>query len=258
MSIKRLVTISAILLWLELFSGIQQSYAGRPFSTEDAGVAGKGIAQLELSAEYARQDNGDKDYTFLFVPIYGITERLEFSVEFPYRLTRPEVGDDEEGFEDVNLVLKGLIIEEGDKTPAFLIKAVLKLDNGNEGKGLGSGDKDLSIVAVATKVIGPLTLHANLGYTFVGKDYDLILKDYIIYGITGEYAVGEKVKVVGELYGESNSHFDVDAFHHHDLQALLGMTYQWKEKVMADIALKVGLTDDSPDYGFTAGLSITF
>ncbi|MBI3008958.1 MAG: transporter [Candidatus Omnitrophica bacterium] len=233
-------------------------WAGRPFSTEDAGVAGKGVAQLEIGAEYARQTNGDKEYASLFVPVYGLTELMEFSAEFPHKLTNFKEGGDEEGLEDVSLVLKTLIVEEVDNTPAFLVKTVVKLDNGNKDKGLGSGDKDLGMAAVATKSIGSLTFHANFGYTFVGKDFDPTLKDYILYGVAGEYAVGDKARLMMELYGESNSHFDADAFKHHDLQALLGSTYQLTERIVFDAAIKIGLTDDSPDYGLTSGVSIGF
>ena len=233
-------------------------YAGRPFSTEDAGVAGKGVAQLEVSVEYAKQPNGDKEYVSYFIPVYGLTERLEFSAEFPHKLTNFKEGGGEEGLEDVSLVLKTLIVEERDNMPAFLIKTAVKLDNGDEDKGLGSGDKDLGLVAVATKNIGPSTLHVNIGYAFAGNDFDPALKDYVIYGMAGEYPLTEKLKLMIELYGESNSHFDVDAFKHHDLQALLGSTYQLTERMVFDAAIKVGLTDDSPDYGLAVGMSIDF
>ena len=233
-------------------------YAERPFSTEDAGVAGKGVAQVEIGVEYARQLNGDKEYASLFLPVYGLTERLEFSAEFPHKLTSFKEGGDEEGLEDVSLVLKTLIVEEVGNIPAFLVKTVVKLDNGDEDKGLGSGEKDLGLVAVATKSIGPLTFHANIGYTFVGNDFDPTLKDYLLYGVAGEYEVGDKTRLMMELYGESNSHFDVDAFKHHDLQALLGSTYQLTERVVFDAAIKIGMTDDSPDYGLTSGVSIGF
>ena len=88
--------------------------------------------------------------------------------------------------------------------------------------------------------------------------FAFFLKDYVIYGMAGEYPLTEKLKLMIELYGESDSHFDVDAFKHHDLQALLGSTYQLTERVVFDAAIKIGMTDDSPDYGLTAGVSIGF
>ena len=123
---------------------------------------------------------------------------------------------------------------------------------------MGSGDKDLGFVVVTSKGIGNFTLHSNLGYTFVGKDYDPSFKNYILYGIAGEYFITEKTNLMVEIYGESNSHFHIGAFKQHNFQTLLGLTYQLTEKIVIDSGVKIGLLDNSPDYGLTFGLSINF
>ena len=60
-----------IVYWLAIFGisfyFVTESFAGRPLSTEDAGVAGKGAVQLELGGEYARQENGGKDFSGLLI-----------------------------------------------------------------------------------------------------------------------------------------------------------------------------------------------
>ena len=45
-----------------------QAYASRPFSTEDATVAGKGAIETEFGFEYTRQGNRDNNYNFSLVP----------------------------------------------------------------------------------------------------------------------------------------------------------------------------------------------
>src|SRR3972149_4987239 len=92
-------------------------YAGRPFSTEDAGVAGNGTLQLELSFDYAKTGS-DKSYSFLTVPIYGVSERLEVSLEFPYTWILPEEEKNVDGLEDISFIVKGLLIEESQDVPA--------------------------------------------------------------------------------------------------------------------------------------------
>ena len=54
-----------------------RAYAYRPFATEDAGVAGKGVAQLEVSADYLRWNNGDEEgnLLFLFSSTHGASDR---------------------------------------------------------------------------------------------------------------------------------------------------------------------------------------
>jgi hypothetical protein len=77
MPLRFLVLIALMLL---LWSG--ESLAYRPFTTEDAGVSGKGVLQTEISYDFIKWKNGDSDQIFLLVfPIYGPWERLEVSVE---------------------------------------------------------------------------------------------------------------------------------------------------------------------------------
>jgi len=233
------------------------AYGGRPFMTEDAGVAGKGVMQLELGSEYAKQSNGENESSLQFVPIYGVTDWMELSAELPYKFAEDSGNDDMNGFEDMLLGLKTQILKE-ERAPALLLKTVVKFDNGDESNGLGSGDMDIGFVAAATKRIGDLTLHANIGYTFVGNDFDPNFTNYILYGVAGEYSFKEKINLMAEIYGESNSHFHIGAFKQHDLQTLLGLTYQLTEKIILDSGIKIGLLENSPDLGLTLGLSINF
>src|SRR3990172_5518012 len=108
----------ALLVVLSVFIASQAAHAYRPFATEDAGVAGKGVAQLEMSWDYLSWKNKDKENVLLFVPIYGITDNIELSVEVPYLFHRPAEGDNINGIGDINLVGKFLILEEKDVRPA--------------------------------------------------------------------------------------------------------------------------------------------
>ena len=136
-----------VLSWMLVFltAGIASAY--RPLATEDAGVAGKGIAQAEVSWDNIKWKNGDKEDIFLFVPIYGLTENLELSVEIPYLYHSPDSAPSEEGTGDICIVAKYLLIPGGTEGLAFAVKGVVKMDNGDYDKGLGSGDKDYSIMA---------------------------------------------------------------------------------------------------------------
>ena len=80
------------------------AFAYRPFATEDAGVAGQGVTQVEVSLDRLEWKNGDDDFMFMVVPIYGVTEKLEVSAELPYLWHEPDTGDSESGVGDMNLV----------------------------------------------------------------------------------------------------------------------------------------------------------
>src|SRR3990172_6906082 len=149
-----------VLSWMLVFltAGIASAY--RPLATEDAGVAGKGIAQAEVSWDNITWKNSDKEDIYLLVPIYGLTENLELSVEIPYHYHKPSSGPSEEGTGDMNIVDKYLLIPGGTEGLAFVAKGIVKMDNGDYDRGLGSGDKDYSIVAVLSETVGQLTGHA--------------------------------------------------------------------------------------------------
>lgn len=249
---------SLVLSGLLLFFVVGKVSAYRPLGTEDAGVAGKGVAQTEVSWDYLKWNDDELNHesVFMLVPIYGLTENLELSVEIPYLIHDLKGGSSQEGIGDVNLVAKYLLIEEGEKNPAFAVKGVAKLDNGDYDNGLGSGDKDYSLFAVASKAIGPVTLHGQFGYTWVGDEEDSNLRDITLYGLAIDYALTEPFHILAELNG--NRHPDQTAEEEDPRNALAGVTYKVSDNLTLDAAYRWGLSDSVPDWSTTVGASITF
>src|SRR3972149_9158609 len=196
--------LSALVMFLFVFTG--NAFAYRPFTTEDAGVAGQGVTQVEVSLDRLEWDNDDDEFVFMVAPIYGVTERLEVSAELPYLWHKPEVGDSESGPGDMNLVLKYLLSEEDGIHPALAAKAAIKTSSGDHKKGLGTGDEDLSLVLAATKTVEKFILHAQFGYTFVGDDKDDNLRDVTVYGVAVDYGLQEDLRLAAEISG--NRHPD--------------------------------------------------
>jgi len=238
-----------------VFDFTDTAHAYRPFATEDAGVAGKGVVQVEVSWDHLRWDNGDRENNLLFVPIYGVTERIELSIEIPYLFRNPREGESEDGIGDINIVAKLLMVEEGERNPAFTLKAVLKTESGNEDRRLGSGDTDYSLVAVASKTIGSLQFHGMFGYTFVGDNGDENIRDIYLYGIAVDYGLTERFHLVGEVVG--NKHPDRRS-DDDPLSGLIGATYKVSEHLILDAGIRFGFNDSMPDWNTTIGMSITF
>lgn len=230
-------------------------YAYRPLGTEDAGVAGKGVAQTEISWDYLRWKNDDMEQVLMLVPIYGLTDNLELSVEIPYLLHYPDTGNQETGVGDINIVAKYLIMEGNDVVPAFTVKGVVKLDNGDKDRGLGSGDKDYSAVAVASKTVSRMTVHGMFGYTRIGKKNDENLRDITLYGIAADLAVSEPFHILAELNG--NRHSDSTA-NDDPRNVLAGVTYKVSDHLTLDAAYRWGLSDATPKWSTTIGASITY
>lgn len=240
-------------LLLSMMAG--NTFAYRPLGTEDAGVAGKGVVQTEISWDYLKWKNNDKEQVFMLVPVYGVTESLELSVEIPYLFHNPETGSSENGIGDINLVAKYLVIQEKDAMPAFTVKGVVKMDNGDYDRGLGSGDKDYSLVAVASKAFGPATVHGMFGYTWIGDKKDDNLQDITLYGIAVDYGVIEPFHILAEVNG--NRHPDRNETDH-PLTALIGGSYKVSDNLTLDAAYRKGLNDTVPEWSTTVGASITY
>ncbi len=250
---KIMITVALVVAATIICSA--KGYAYRPLVTEDAGVAGKGVAQIEVSWDYFSWRGRDRENVLLFVPIYGITERIELSAEIPYLFHSPAEGDGINGVGDINLVAKFLILEEKDVRPAFALKGVVKTKSGDEKRGLGSGDIDYSIVAAASKSLGDLTLHSMLGYTFVGDNGDDNVRNTYLYGLAADYGLTGKFHIVGEIAG--NRHPD-RRVRNEMVSGLLGVTYKVSDKITLDGALRRGFSNSVPRWSTTLGMSITF
>ncbi|MEW6003595.1 MAG: transporter [Nitrospirota bacterium] len=253
--IQRFWKFAGLLLTI-CFMGIpNSSFAYRPFATEDAGVAGKGVTQLEISWDYLKWKNSDRENILLLVPIYGITDRIELSAEVPYLFHNPEDEKSERGISDINIVSKFLILEEKDIRPAFTLKGVVKTKSGDEEKGLGSGDIDYSLVAVASKTIGDFELHGMIGYTFVGDNGEENIRNIYLYGVAADYGITEKFHVVAEIAGNRHP----DRFSDKDpLSGLFGVTYEVSDKIILDGGVRYGFNDAVPKWSTTIGVSLTF
>ena len=229
--------------------------AARPLVTDDAVVAGKGITQLEVGIDYTKVEDKGEGTTLILSPIHGATEDTEFSLILPYIFGRPDTPSDVDGWGDISFIMKHLVIAEEDKIPAFLVRMAIKLPTGDEEKGLGTGDTNVGFLGVLTKGFGPATVHLNLGYTFVGDQDEDSDNNEVNYGVAGEYGIGKKTRVVGEIYGLYHPEYKAREI---ERRALLGLTYRLDDTFTVDLAAKRGLEGASDEYGFIGGVTITF
>ena len=248
---KRIIILSFFCLLI--FGNFALAY--RPFGTEDTGVAGTGVFQAELSFDHLKWNDGSKEQSFLFVPIYGVNDNLEFSVEFPYMIHYPN-NNAHGGAGDISLVAKYLLAEENGKMPALTLKGTVKLDNGNYDAGFGSGDKDYTLFVVGSKTFGDIIIiNTNIGYTFVGKSKNTNFRDIFLYGISFDYELTKKVHLLAEVNG--NRHPDSGETED-PRNWLIGIIYKFSDKLIFDVASKWGLSKSTPDWNITSGLSLTF
>ena len=218
-------------------------------------VAGKGITQLEIGIDYTKVGDDEEGTTLLVSPIHGATEDTEFFLKLPYILGRRDNPSEVDGWGDISFIMKHLVITEGDKIPAFLVRMAIKLPTGDKEKGLGTGDTNVGFLGALTKGFGPSTVHLNLGYTFVGDQNQGGDNNEVNYGIAGEYDIGKKTKVVGEIYGLYHPDYKAREI---ERRALLGLAHRLNDTFTVDFAGKRGIEAASDEYGFIGGVTITF
>jgi len=246
------VLVAVVLFFFAHLPG--SSLASRPFVTEDAGVAGKGVFQVELSWDHLKWRNNDREHVLTLVPIFGFSDEVELSFEIPI-MSHDHVGrDGNTGIGDINFVTKYLLIDERDILPAFALKTVVKMATGSVEGGLGSGAIDYGVVAVASKQLGDVLLHAMFGYTFIGKNGDANVRDIVLHGIAAEYAITEHAHLVAEIAGNRHPDRMVDE---HPNAALFGAAFTFTEHLMVDASMKLGLNSVALDWNTAFGMTLS-
>ena len=140
------------------------------------------------------------------VPIafeYALTNTWELLVEpVPYTSIRPKVGPRATGLGDLEVtVIHGLWTERGSR-PAVAVAAEVKLATA-ESPLIGTDKTDYTGYLIASRRFGALDLHANLGYTFLGKPAGITVHNLISYALGGTVPLGPNAVVFGEILGNT-------------------------------------------------------
>ncbi len=237
--------------------------AARPFvATERGPTLDHGVSRFEVGVESARFSSQTTRYTLMTELTYGLLNNLNFKVQAPYVFvsgpggTQGEVGD-------VTLRPKILFVKGREANPLSLAgEMVMKFPGCDESGAARSvspactGEADLGFMGIATKEFLPLTVHFNLGYTFVGNAPGQAYDNVLSYALAFEYdTILPAIAVVAELAGETNRDPTVAE---DPLTVLLGVVYRVNRRVSLDSSLVTGLTSPSPGYATLLGASYTF
>ena len=250
---KKILLLILLSYFISLALTLTSAFAARPLTTDDAGTVEKGVFQLELGFDGIRQDNHGRELSPSLILSYGLLEQMDLGIGSGYLFFHPKEGKKENGFADTELKLKYRLIDEKDWRPAFAITGTLKIPTANESKGLGSGEADFGINAIATKNLSKrLALHLNLGYTFIGEDH---VDNALNYSLASQFILSDKWALVGEIVGVNN----MNRRHGDDpLSGLIGTYYLITDKIIWDAGLEIGMNKAAPDFRFTTGLTLLF
>lgn len=208
-----------------------QAGAARPLTTDDAGTVEAG--KFEMEAGYGHEDFGGTCQGLTLGLKHGITEKMDLGVGTGWQF------DPDEGAEEVSLSLKWSLIPAKDKFPGFSFSA-----------GFAPSESEYFLNGILTQPLGEkLFVHVNLGYT-VPEAY----KDGVIFwGGAAEYAIHEKINLVGEVIGEE----DISENNEDGRSWLLGGNAAVTDFLILDLGGGTRFSDD-PGWFVTGGGTLSF
>lgn len=173
------------------------AFAGPPFATNDPDPPEPGQWEINLPWTLKRARDGSAGGEFVTVDVnYGYDLYTQLSVEMPVPYGLPAEGGVRFGAGDVLLEYKrrfGLDAKAG----YFGINPQLTLPTGDEERGLGAGRATLQLPLLYQKQWGDTVVYGDARYKLWAGDGG---KSYWFFGLALEHAVGERLKLGGELF----------------------------------------------------------
>ena len=218
------------------------AWAYRPFVSTDAAVADPKEVEIELGYfNLERTHRANTISTPHVVLNYGVAKNLELVAEFNL-VVSPDVE-----VTDPSVSLKG-VLKEGvlqDKPglsvaveAGLLLPSTLPREHGVGFEAIG----------IVSGKLAPVTVHVNGGG---GLDRDGHV--FGIWGVIGELPLHSKLRLVGEVNGETTQG------ERPNNSALLGLIWQPTSRNMfLDAGVRHGISHAAPDWQFTIGLTFGF
>ena len=229
-----------------LAEGIQDN----SFFVEEAYNQEPGVVQHILNVPVFFTDGG-KESTPSFTqewPVFSQTH--QFSYTLPHTLA-----EEETGLEDIRLNYRLQALMESERDPAFAPRFSLIIPTGDADKGFGHGRVGYEVNLPFSKIVSNRwTVNFNAGGSVFPDVND---RDLVNYNLGGSaiYAVSSNFNLMLESVAFLEEDVDVERKVDRTVAALLspGARYAFNfpndAQLVVGIAVPIGLTFDSPDYG---------
>jgi len=201
----------------------------------------------------------------------GVGGWAEFQASYEMLYLHEQAGNgatnNQYGGGDARIFTKLWFMRERKLLPALGMRFGTKLPDAVRSTRLGTDDTDFAATALASKTLGPVTTHVNLGISLLGNSGPSIgnsfkaggQDDLFIYGIAlaskplGAIADGAiTLRLLGEVVGQTGSHYDNDLSDiRFGLQLIHGAGLLY-------VGVSTGLVSGSEDIGASFGFNYAF
>lgn len=236
------------------------AFAQRPFiATESAVPVDRGAYRLETGIITNRYAAGSRGMIFNTSFRYGLIQNLEIDFELPY-LFFEDKGDHVDHFGDVLLKSKVRFLKGRVANPLSLAgMLVIKFPSAGKLEVFrpeATGEADVGIWAIASKEFDLTTAHINFGYILIGNPAFEDREDQVRYSLGIEHGFWDTNSV---LFAELSGRSEVDDASPKDTMVVAGgFSYEADLDLFIDGSIGFGLTNESPDYLISGGLSYYF
>lgn len=192
---------------------------------------------------------------------YGLTESVEYFMDFALFRYYDAPGDNESGIGDITLGLRHRFQESEDGGPSFAYEFFGKLPTGDDDDRVGTGGRDPRLPIFLTgstdvrlagiveqmqgdiSIVGYGAVQANGGGGFGGTVYQLLLASH------ASMPLSDDLSAFGEIVGTFTEGASSEFF------AQGGVYQKLANNLVADLAVGLGLEADAPAFFVMAGVT---
>lgn len=263
--------------------GATFAYSLLPLATEEAQTLPSNVIEATLGMNYFRNlrypaftpPSVISSETLMSLPVVvfrvGVGGWAEFQASYEMLYLNETAVNDatnkQYGGGDARIFTKLWFMRERDLWPALGMRLGAKLPNATRPSGLGTDDMDFAAAGLASKTLGPVTVHVNLGILLLGNSGPIFgnsfgaggQDDLVTYSIgVASKPLGATVegtttfRLLGELNGQTASRFDNDLS---DIRVGLQMQ---RGRGTLYVGVSTGLVSGSEEIGANAGFTYAF
>lgn len=275
---KRLFILLNLLFCSTYFSYAQQ----RPLLTDDVDITPEGSVELSVGVEFLQNAKfplsglkGDQTRLGDVRVSIGLAPNVEFLVEGVVQnfvsvnsvsasqipLTIDNNSTNDTG--DFTVSTKIKLTNEGSRLPALGFKFGVQLPNSNQARGIGTNQVNVFGNLLLQKKFGKkrgrdprINLFANLGLGIMPAPLERFTQnDVLLYGVAGIFRVTDKVNIVSEVNGRSNTRGGAAPLGTESVSQFRLGTQIKASNLRFDTAAIIGLTKFSPRSGVVFGIT---
>lgn len=274
---SRPLFIIGLLLSIAISASSQQ----RPLHTDDIDITPPGSLEISAGVDFFQRSkfplsgiNGDLTRVGDIRVKTGLAPNVEIQIEGtlqnfvsinsmgPSAIPLTVTGNSTNDWDDFIISAKVRLRNETRYVPAIGMKFGYQMPNTDQAKGIGTNQINIFSKIILQKRFArranysKFTAFGNIGLGIMTAPLERFTQnDVFLYGIAGNYRVNERVSIVGEVNGRANMRSGGAPLGTESLSQLRIGTQIRASGLRFDTAGIIGLTKQSPQSGFTFGVT---